>query len=80
MSQDVALVDADLGVVISGIEELRVKAVRRRGDPSKRPCLRESFPAGKQLRDCWCRSKGNRASDLGMTRGVKCFGEIGAIP
>jgi hypothetical protein len=45
--QDVALVDADLGVVGSGIEDLGMEAVGLWGDPLMRPCLGDSFLVGK---------------------------------
>jgi hypothetical protein len=45
--QDVALADADLGAVRSGIEDLGMEAVRLWGDPLMRPSLGESFLVGK---------------------------------
>lgn len=77
-AQDVPVVEADLGEVKSGSDELGVvNGVRLRGDESARPCRRESFLEGKWLSDCCRLSLAVAKSDLGITRGVSCFGESG---
>lgn len=74
-------VDADFGVVRSGMEEFGVKEVQLWGDDSLvRPLRRGSFFTGKQFNDCWRRSKGDCPPRLGMTKGARCLGEVGVAP